>query len=1015
MKKHFCRFWALVLALVLMLGIVPLSPASATTTTDSTSEETTETSADETASDVWEAGTLVIGSKARAVTSSIATIYQYSCATEFYVYSYREDAGIINQTYGYPSYKTNGTYFVTTDGAVGYCVQPNVPAADTGSTVYAFTDWTMLDSDNNTMDYYFNDPTKSEGILKAMIYGAPNNGKTSTDWYVATATLVCDIICGYRDENLNSRTGQSCTPAGTVGSSPFYSALNATRKSYYDQIISNYQNDVKRGTYSTTLKAPSFTSTNRNRAPEYELTYNSSTGLYETTLTDTNGVLSSYDFTPASTVSGLTVTKTGNKLEITATKDAAKKLESGLLFSSPTYTQSTVLWRNGTATQSFVTLFKTASESTKVYFKIKAKLSEETGYIEIYKYDSYSTSKKLAEAEFEVINRETGEKYKIGPTDNNGYAISSELPLGTYEITEVTAPDGYERKLTSDTVTITEANTTVSTAYTLNVPNDPYVYLEIFKCDSVTGEGLEGATFRLVNRSTKAEYTVGPTDENGYAMSGELPIGTYDITEIQPPEGYQLSVESRTVTLTGAYSTESTAYRVNNWENDPDGGTLIIVKRNARKTDERLAGAYFTVRNVDTGETFTIGPTDSTGTATSSERLPFGEYEIVETTAPEYFEINDNIPNVTISKNNVTDQFELTVIIDEYPIPGEGLIKKTVNIGELAGWTFKIYTDADCTQEFDGVEYVTDSKGEVSVSLPAISPNEPAVYYVKEIPTADTKYWDHDETVHRIEIYPDQTTEIGPFVNTQYGLIEIIKTMATDGSVEGWTFEVECPDGSVIECTTDENGVILSGKLEAGEYTVTEIIPEDSPYYCATDNPQTVTVNAGETATVTFTNALKPGEVEVLKTDEDGTPLVGAKFKLEWSEDGETWQEVTYSESTYVVKGGCNSASLEDGCLITGTDGTATFSNLYPLLQYRITEVETPNNYTLLIDPIYIDSLDVEKDYKYSVTAVNGTVITLPNTGVNDMMVAISVGMAFIVLAVMGLVYVIAFRKRNEN
>ncbi|MCD7832176.1 MAG: prealbumin-like fold domain-containing protein [Firmicutes bacterium] len=82
------------------------------------------------------------------------------------------------------------------------------------------------------------------------------------------------------------------------------------------------------------------------------------------------------------------------------------------------------------------------------------------------------------------------------------------------------------------------------------------------------------------------------------------------------------------------------------------------------KTDENgsgLSGAVFTATNTSTGDTYTIGPTNSSGYATSgTNTIPYGTYKVTETTMPSgYTEkdaddpwtvtVSDSTPTVTIN------------------------------------------------------------------------------------------------------------------------------------------------------------------------------------------------------------------------------------------------------------------------------------------------------------------------------------------------------------------------------
>ena len=185
--------------------------------------------------------------------------------------------------------------------------------------------------------------------------------------------------------------------------------------------------------------------------------------------------------------------------------------------------------------------------------------------------------------------------------------------------------------------------------------------------------------------------------------------------------------------------------------------------------------------------------------------------------------------------------------------------------------------------------------------------------------------------------------------------------MEDGGSVEGWQFKITDANGKILDgspFSTDEDGLILTGNLLPGQYTVEELLPEDSLYECKGDNPQTVTITQGEVADITFVNALRTGKVTVEKIDITGSPLAGATFRLEWSAEGSLWYPVTYSEA--IVRGGCSNPDVEDGSLTTGADGILEWGNLYPSLQYRLTETKAPEGYKLLDKAAYEGELPVD-------------------------------------------------------
>ena len=71
--------------------------------------------------------------------------------------------------------------------------------------------------------------------------------------------------------------------------------------------------------------------------------------------------------------------------------------------------------------------------------------------------------------------------------------------------------------------------------------------LRIRKVDSETGKGLAGAVFRIKKGDKSFELT---SNEKGIALSDNLELGEYNVTEITAPEGYKATDEVYTVNVT---------------------------------------------------------------------------------------------------------------------------------------------------------------------------------------------------------------------------------------------------------------------------------------------------------------------------------------------------------------------------------------------------------------------------------------------------------------------------------
>ena len=133
-----------------------------------------------------------------------------------------------------------------------------------------------------------------------------------------------------------------------------------------------------------------------------------------------------------------------------------------------------------------------------------------------------------------------------------------------------------------------------------------------------------------------------------------------------------------------------------------------------------------------------------------------------------------------------------------------------------------------------------------------------------------------DGTMQDVVTYSATVSDpVTAFLNLKvsYGGAKIIKT-SEDGKVDGITFTIT-GEGVNQTVTTDRNGEIRIDNLMPGIYTVTEqsydkYVPQES---------HRVTVLAGQTATVSFNNVLRRGDLTVTKTSEDGLNQ-GVKFHL---------------------------------------------------------------------------------------------------------------------------------------
>ena len=161
----------------------------------------------------------------------------------------------------------------------------------------------------------------------------------------------------------------------------------------------------------------------------------------------------------------------------------------------------------------------------------------------IKKVDATNPNKSLAGAKF-LIQSNNGSFSKEVLTGRDGTVKVAPLEAGTYSITELEAPEGYEIDNAGPQYVVLprENGTEVVVTFT----DTPIVTTEgsIRKVDADDPtKGLAGAVIEIrgVDNSFVGTYTTGV---GGYLTDvpwDTMPIGSYTATEVTPPEGYTIS------------------------------------------------------------------------------------------------------------------------------------------------------------------------------------------------------------------------------------------------------------------------------------------------------------------------------------------------------------------------------------------------------------------------------------------------------------------------------------------
>ena len=436
-------------------------------------------------------------------------------------YRYHEDKTPVPQWGAFTSTKLK--YFTRDDTGVtvpAYCMEPSVRSAS-GDLSYSSTSWSSLSWNQRY------------AVTLALSYGHGGN----YDFYgihpdcaqLATQAVIWEFVCGYRG------TTYPYTLYDTTCANLFHYAGDGVQEAY-DILIDRIMNHGK---------IPSFAVKYRNQlsgANAITLTWDGS--QYVGTATDTNGVLSQYYF--RTNISGVTVSQRRNVLTVTATKDAAAKL-NGYISSDYGYaldvegTESVLLEPSNGSNYQACAALTSLPDPVWAYIHFKVKIVEEKGSLTINKVDA-ETGRALAGVTYRLYDS-TGKKVADATTGADGKAVFADLPQGKYSYQEISAPSGYVVDNTKYQITITATVLNITHKRTNALAKGS---ITVRKVDA-TGAPLVGAELLLETSSdgkTWTEVSRITTDKTGSAKWSDLKIGVqYRITETKAPAGYTLLTE----------------------------------------------------------------------------------------------------------------------------------------------------------------------------------------------------------------------------------------------------------------------------------------------------------------------------------------------------------------------------------------------------------------------------------------------------------------------------------------
>ena len=449
------------------------------------------------------------------------------------------------------------------------------------------------------------------------------------------------------------------------------------------------------------------------------------------TLTDTTGALASYRDTPLVNTTGISVTKQGNKVILTATGNPnptgivsfAYNVDLNYYKDEPGY------YYEHAVSQDVATCGFAGRDPTSVTFNVKVELD---GSMKIVKT---SEDGKVSGVRFRVSGNGVDTTVQTG---TDGTIIVPNLKVGSYTVIELDVPDQYVQPK-SQTVTV-KANETATVSFS-NVLKKWKA--TITKVDAETGAAqgdasIAGAVYGVYHGSDLIDqYT---TNASGQFTTKEYVCGdNWYIQEISPSSGYLL---------------DTTKYPVGA---EPDKYTLehnqipIGVKEQVIKGKIQIHKQYETLEGTPKDEAAAefqvyLKSAGSYDKAKASERdtiitsasgyavtknMPYGTYIVHQTKGGAGREFVDDF-EVVISANNQTYSYELLNELKN----GQLKIIKISDDGKVEGIQFRVTRLADNYSKV----YTTDASGLIlTETLPIFEDNEGKTKYQYRVEELDTK------------------------------------------------------------------------------------------------------------------------------------------------------------------------------------------------------------------------------------------------------------------------------------
>ena len=500
----------------------------------------------------------------------------------------------------------------------------------------------------------------------------------------------------------------------------------------------------------------------------------------------------------------------------------------------------------------------------------------------------------------------------------DGEKTLPDLQPGVYRITEQSVEEPYIKTGTHQDIALLAGAGTVEAAFTNYVKPG----LEILKKNIATGEPIAHVTYKI-EQIDGSYSTTATTDGAGRIFLANIPVGSYKVTEVNVPSDVILCDipqtialgpgETRTVTFFNAMKPSLKIIKRCEVTKDPIPNTKFHIWWASDNTSIGAMNDLGSFYTDDHGEIIFTGDALKSGWYKVTEEAPASGFAPADEPTQEFY-LAGNENAVKIWENR---PLSALVVFKYDEKTGAALQGAEFQIRYLGG-----------TSGMGGTvigTYTTSENG--SIILTRL---KAGTYIVEE--TKASPFYSIDTPPQTVLLSgKDQDVVTLRFGNQPYGSV-LIKKLADDANktpLAGATFLVTDNKGTFIgtangEFTTDKSGAIQLPKLPAGTTIVAkEIRPPEG--YALDGTPQTITVQAGENAPLTFYN--KPlCNLTILKRDAlTKKPLAKAEFIVKDSEG--------------------KPIGTDNGRFVTGSDGTVTITALNPNATIIVSEDKAPIGY----------------------------------------------------------------------